>query len=274
MSRGSRLRPRGGVLLLIASAGAVWGYVAFAQKIQRIDYLSGWALTAVILFLALYNARKKLPFLPLGGSEAWLQLHLWIGYFSFVLFAIHLQFKAPDGWFEIALAILYGIVMASGIFGLILSRQIPKRLTTMGNEVLFERIPAHRRMVLDRAEALAVTSTGETQAATLLDFYARNLRSFFAARPAFWRNLTGTDRSLSRMLEQLDDLQRYTNAREKEILAELAELAREKHRLEYHYSLQGILKAWLFVHIPFTYSLLLFSLVHVILVFAFSSGAP
>jgi hypothetical protein len=274
MSLGARLF---GVKLLLfcgLSAAVIWAYYRFGEQISRVDYLSGWCLIAVMLFLALYNMRKKLPFLPLGSSESWLQLHIWVGYFSAILFAIHLQFRVPTGWFEIALALLFGIVMASGIFGLIISRVIPRRLTTLGSEVLFERIPAQRRVVLDRAETLALASSTETQAATLLDFYARNLREFFAARPPFWRNLVSTGRKLSRVLEQLEDLQRYTNAREKEILRDLAELAREKHRLESHYSLQGMLKAWLFVHIPFTYSLLLFSFVHIVLVFAFSSGAP
>lgn len=262
------------ILFCLASVAAIWLCFNFAGKVRRIDYLSGWALLAVMLFLALYNGRKKLPFLPLGSSELWLQLHIWIGYFALTLFLIHLQFRVPSGWFEISLAVLFGIVMASGIFGLVLSRQIPKRLTTLGGEVLFERIPAHRQRVLESAEKLALASSSETQAATLLEFYVKNLRDFFASKPAFWRNLMGTERSLFRMLEKVEDLQRYTNAREKEILGQLAELAREKHRLEYHYSLQGALKAWLFVHIPFTYSLLLFSFVHVLLVFAFSSGAP
>jgi hypothetical protein len=51
-------------------------------------------------------------------------------------------------------------------------------------------------------------------------------------------------------------------------------LLREKRRLDFHYALQGLLKAWLFVHIPFTYSLLLFIVVHIVLVFGFSAGAP
>jgi hypothetical protein len=263
-----------GILLFAASGVAIWTYYNLAGKIRRIDYLTGWALLAVMIFLALYNVRKKLPFLPLGSSELWLQLHIWVGYISLALFAIHLEFKVPTGWFEISLALLFGIVVFSGIFGLLLSRHIPRRLTTLGGEVLFERIPAQRRFVLDRAEKLALASGSETQAATLLEFYVKNLRGFFASRPPFWRNIMGTERNLARMLEQVEDLRRYTNDREKEILTQLAQLAREKHRLEYHYSLQGMLKAWLFVHIPFTYSLLLFSVVHVVLVFAFSSGAP
>src|SRR5688572_6091254 len=178
MRVGLRLGLWKGIFLCLASIAAIWVYFSFAGKVRRIDYLSGWALFAVMLFLALYNGRKKLPFLPLGSSELWLQLHIWVGYFSVALFAIHLEFKVPTGWLEVSLALLFGIVVVSGIFGLALSRQIPKRLTTLGSEVLFERIPAQRRWVLERAEALALRSGSETQAATLLDFYTKNLRGF------------------------------------------------------------------------------------------------
>jgi hypothetical protein len=34
-----------------------------------------------------------------------------------------------------------------------------------------------------------------------------------------------------------------------------------------------VLKLWLFVHIPLTYSLLLWTLAHIVLVFAYSGGA-
>jgi hypothetical protein len=44
--------------------------------------------------------------------------------------------------------------------------------------------------------------------------------------------------------------------------------------LEAHAALQGILKGWLVGHIPVTVSLLILTLAHVVLVFAFSSGAP
>jgi hypothetical protein len=47
---------------------------------------------------------------------------------------------------------------------------------------------------------------------------------------------------------------------------------RQKDGLDYHHALQLTLKLWLFVHIPLTYSLLIFSLVHLVLVYAFAGG--
>ena len=57
-------------------------------------------------------------------------------------------------------------------------------------------------------------------------------------------------------------------------MEEIARLVREKDGLDYHHAHQLLLKIWLFVHIPLTYSLLLFILVHVVVVFAFFGGAP
>lgn len=265
---------RNSLLLLLATLTLVWAHYQFAPGLPKFDYLSGWVLLLAILFLAAYNVRKKLPFLPLGNSETWLQWHVYVGYFTFALFIVHLEYRVPTGWFEIVFSIVFSIVMLSGIAGLFLTRQIPRRLTTLGGEVIFERVPAYRRMLLDRAEKLALESSTQTQSATLLEFYTKNLREFFAARPVFWRTSLGNSRGLQRVLEQVQDLKRYTNEQEREILEQLAELLREKRRLDFHYGLQGLLKAWLFIHIPFTYSLLLFIVVHIVLVFGFSAGAP
>lgn len=274
MKHDTRRIARNASFLLLATAAVFWVHGTIGRTLPKFDYLSGWFLFLAIAFLASYNARKKLTFLPLGSSEAWLQWHIYAGYFTFALFLVHIDYKAPTGGFEIAFSIIYVIVMLSGIGGLFLTRQIPKRLTILGNEVIFERVPAYRRMLLDRAEAVAVAATVETQSPNILDFYGRNLRDFFEARPVFWRNTFGNGRGLFRVLEKVEDLKRYTNEREREILDQLADLLREKRRLEFHYALQGLLKAWLFVHIPFTYSLLIFTVVHLVLVFGFSAGAP
>ena len=66
---------------------------------------------------------------------------------------------------------------------------------------------------------------------------------------------------------------RFLNREEREVMKQIAELVRRKDTLDYHHSLQLTLKLWLFVHIPLTYSLLIFSLVHIVLVYAFSGGA-
>jgi hypothetical protein len=262
------------ILLVAASVLLIWLHGAHRRTLGRLDYFSGWALFAVILFLAIYNGRKKLPFLPLGNSETWLQIHIYVGYLAVVIFLLHGNYRVPTGWFEISLATVFGVVMLSGIGGLILSRQIPKRLATRGGEVFFERIPAYRRALLHRAEQLALDSTKQTEATTLLEFYTRNLRDYFTGRGRYLAHWFEDQSGVQRVLAGVEDLKRFTNDNENKVLEQFAELVRERDRLDYHAALQGILKGWLFVHIPFTVSLLVFTLAHIVLVFAFSSGAP
>src|SRR5262245_18797611 len=128
--------------LLLVSAVVLYAYREYAPRIFRLSYLSGWLLFLLMLILAAYNGRKKLPFLPLATSEGWLQFHIYAGFLTIALFGAHISFKVPTGWFEGTLAWLYILVTLSGIVGLFFSRALPKRLTTLGGEVLFERIPA------------------------------------------------------------------------------------------------------------------------------------
>jgi hypothetical protein len=226
-----------------------------------------------MLLLALYNSRKKLPFLPLLSSRVWLQVHIYVGLFTAVVFLLHLKWRIPNGWFEGLLAWLFVGVTASGIFGWWLSRMMPKRMTTAGGEVLFERIPIVRRDLRLQAEALAMKSIPAAQATTLADFYARELSLYFAAPQGFWASLAGSRRRLTALLGSLAETKRYLTASEKTSADKLAELIRQKDAVDFQRAAQLVLKGWLFVHIPLTYGLLIFSVVHVVLVYAFAGGA-
>jgi hypothetical protein len=269
----SKQRSTGLILFLISSGLAVWAHEKFGASMPRFAYLSGWALFAVILALTFYNARKKISFLPLLTSQAWLQFHIYAGLLTAVLFLIHISYKMPTGWFQGTLAWLYVLVMLSGFFGLFTSRVIPKRLTTRGGEVLFERIPGIRRHLQERAEALALKSVEEVKSSTIADFYARELKPFFEGAQNVVPHWFEVRAPLNLVLNKITDLKRYLNESERATMDEIATLVRQKDGLDYHYSLQLVLKLWLFVHIPLTYSLLLWTLAHIVLVFAFSGGA-
>ncbi len=161
--------------LLIASGIAIWEYAKMSGVYPRLVYFTGWALFALILALTAYNVRKKLPFLPLFSSRTWFQVHVYLGLFTGLAFVLHLRGRVPPGWFEGVLAALFLGVTLSGIMGWWLSNAVPKRLTTAGGEVLYERIPLIRHELRQRAEALALKDIPEAKATTLADFYAREL---------------------------------------------------------------------------------------------------
>ncbi len=269
----STQRRVGLIFLVLISGIIVWAYTHFAPTFPRLGYFSGWALFLLMLVLTLYNGRKKLPFLPLGTSEGWLQFHIYAGFLTVTLFLVHIRFRPPTGWFDIILAWLYVLVTGSGVAGLFVTRSIPKRLTTRGGEVLYERIPAIRRRLQEQAETLALRSTTEARSTTIADFYARHLQDFFDGPRNLALHLMEVRRPLNVLLNKISDLNRYLDTGERETLDKISQLVRQKDGVDYHYSLQLLLKGWLFIHIPLTYSLLIFSLMHIVLVYAFSGGA-
>ena len=258
-------------LLLLASVLAVIAHWRWSHRLSNYGYFTGWVLLAVIVLLAVYNARKRLPFLPLGDSESWLQIHIYTGFFTVVLFLIHIKFRVPTGWFEGTLAWLYVLVTGSGIVGLILSRVLPRRLSTRGGEVIYEKIDALRYALRQEAEELAVGDQAKSPA--IAQFYFEQLGGFFSGPKYFWPHLLDSRRPLNALVTELEDLRRYLNDQERATLEKLLQLVRRKDGLDYHHALQTVMKLWLFTHLPLTYSLMLFSLLHVVLVFAFSGGA-
>ncbi len=273
--------------LLVVSVLTLFVYQAYSVTLYRSQYLSGWVLFAVIVFLAVYNVRKKLPFLPLGSSATWLQLHIYAGWFTVFLFLLHLDYRIPTGFLEGTLAAAYLIVAASGALGLWISRGYPSRISRherayvassekenrkFGEELIFERIPVYVRQVREIAEEAVVRSGEESKSTSIADFYADRLHGYFARPRNFWFHILESSRPLNTLLGEVIVLQRYLSEKERVILDELVELIRIKNQIDYQYALQAMLKRWLFVHVPLTYCLLILSLLHVIVVYAFSGG--
>ena len=256
--------------LIAASVAALWLHRKYGA-LPDYAYLTGWALLAGMFVLTIYNVRKKLPFLPLGKSETWLQIHIYLGFFTTLLFLIHLNFRIPHGWFEITLAWLFVLVSGSGMVGLFFSRVLPRRLATRGGEVIFEKIPALRHALKTGAETLALGA--DAKSLVIAEFYTKRLAPFFAGPKNSWLHLAESRRPVSALLAELEDLRRFANDIEREKIEKLIALVRQKDGLDYHRALQLALKLWLFVHIPLTYGLMIFTVLHIVLVFGFSGGA-
>jgi hypothetical protein len=252
--------------------GLVAAHANLRATYAHLSYLTGWALLAMMLCLTAYNARKKLPFLPLLTARAWFQVHVYLGLLTALGFVLHLQWRWPTGRFEGLLSALFTAVTLSGLFGWWISRTLPPRLTTAGGEVPFERIPIVRRELRLRAEKLALDAIGTSGATTLADFYAGRLATFFVGPANFIAHLRGSRRPINRLLAQIEELRRFVKPEERDTVNALAELVRQKDALDFHRAMQLVLKGWLFVHVPLTYGLLVFTAAHIVIVYAFSGG--
>ncbi len=232
---------------------------------------SGLLLLATVLGLTLFNARKKLPFLVVLKASTWMQIHIYVGLFSVVVFLLHCDFKLPSGVFESLLAAVFVIVSASGVIGLYLTRSLPRKMTNFGEPAIPEQIPARRRKIQDEAEALVLKSEAELHSSSLTDFYLNHLRPFFHRRPHVLFALRASGTRMRELDEQIGSISRYLAEAERPLLKQLCELVEVKRNLDYQSAAQRLLRLWLFIHIPFTYSLLILAIAHAAL--ALSYGA-
>ena len=74
------------------------------------------------------------------------------------------------------------------------------------------------------------------------------------------------------LLQGIDGLKRYLDKDSRSQTESLAFYVRQKDDLDYQEAVQGRLKIWMFLHVGFTYSLLIVSILHAILVHAFIGG--
>ena len=259
-----------GTLTLAAVCALVSGAnLVLEASLRPAELWSGGLLLSLVLLLTLFNARKKLPFLPLGSATAWMELHAYVGLLSVWVFLAHIDYGLPDGPFETVLFGVFGVVSGSGIAGLLLSRLLPLRLAGRGQEVLFERIPRLREDLRGEVEKLVLQCAEESEPAALGEFYSTRLSRFLEAPRHLVSHLLDSDQPYQMLERELSGLRRYAGPREREILSEIAERMRLKNDLDYQWAQQLALKSWLFVHIPLTYSLLILAAAHVLLVGGF-----
>ena len=163
---------------------------------------------------------------------------------------------------------MFILLAGSGVVGIYLTRTIPKNLAGRGGEVIFERIPIFVRQLREQAEALVVESVQFNDSTIIADFYQSRLAGYMAAP----RKLIMVDRLRDQYQRELRALHRYLSDEEREVAEKLSNVLNIKDGADFHYGRQGLLKAWLFVHIPLTYAVLLFAATHVLLVHAFRGG--
>lgn len=256
-------------ILVLYAIGWLYG-----TTLRDARFLDGWILCTGMVLLVLFNVRKKLPMLPLGRAATWMQFHLYIGYFVVAAFLLHTGFSLPGAPLEWALWALFVIVALSGVIGAYLTRTTPAKLEQHSERVLFERIPTFRVGLAQEVEALAIDSVDQAGSLTISNLYVNTLHEFFRRPRNLLLHLQSSRRPLARIHGEIDNLKQYLDDAGKKRLTKIKDLVQAKDNLDYHYAHQGLLKAWLFVHVPATYGLIVLMIAHVAIVYAYSSGVP
>lgn len=260
-------------LLTLAGIALLWLWVTWLDdSLGRASYATGYLLFGVIFTLAAYNLRKRLPGLPLGSSAAWLQLHIYLGIGSAALVLLHGGAQWPTGWLETLLAASYWATFASGLWGLYLTRTLPKQLTRTSEQFIYERIPVLRRELLDQSRTAVLTAAGHRGATTLAEFYCTRLDGYLSEPRGGLYAIRPTSTLRRQLMRELSDLRRFLSQAELKASEVLFALVRKKDDLDFHEARQGLLKRWLFVHITLTCLLLTSAVLHGWLALAMRGG--
>jgi hypothetical protein len=267
-------------LLIAAASGGLFGLVwIYGNGLRDPRYLDGWLLAGGMgLQLSLHIAIKTNGLQPKSAAR-WRKVHVFMGYLLIAAFISHSDFSLPDTGFEWALWAGFVLVALSGIFGTYLEWSLQtKRM--IDERVAYDHIPA-RRAELARDVQAAVGKIEPAAAAIALpappydawvsDLYTTHLRSFFKGSHNFTAHLIGSQRPLRRLTDEIDNLSRYVDQGNREKLAAIRSLVIEKDRLDFARVYLGLAKGWVFVHVPVTYALMVLTVLHILVVYAFAS---
>ena len=270
-----------GLLIAAVSAGLFWLVWIYGNGLRDPRYLDGWVLAGGMIFQLFFHIAIKTASLSPKSAMRWRKIHIFFGYLLIAAFISHSDFSLPDTGFEWALWAGFVLVTLSGIFGTYLAWSLQAK-RGIDERVRYDRIPT-RRAELARDVHAAVAKTDPAPAAIalpappydawIMDLYTTHLRDFFQGQRNFTAHLIGSQRPLKRLTEEIDNLSSYVDQQSQQKLAAIKNLVVEKDRLDFARVYLGLTKGFLFVHVPATYALMVLMVLHVLIVYAFSSGA-
>ncbi len=281
-SAGYRIRQTAQSLLIAAiSGGLFWLVWIYGNGLRDPRYLDGWMLAGGMALQLYFHIAIKSARLSPKSAGRWRKFHIFLGYLLIAVFVSHSDFSMPDTAFEWALWTGFVLVTLSGIFGAYLAWSLRAK-GRIDERITFDRIPTLRtELARDLHAAVAETDPATAQItlpgiphdAWIVDLYANHLRDFFAGPRNFAAHLIASQRPLKRLTDEIDNLSPYLDQQSQEKLAAIKTLVVEKDRLDFARVHLGLTRSWLFVHVPVTYALIVLTVLHVVVVYAYSSGA-
>jgi hypothetical protein len=267
-----------GFLIPVISGGLFWLIWLYGNGFRDARYLDGWVLAGGMGLQLYFHIAIKTASLSPKWAARWRKIHLFVGYLLIAAFISHSDFSLPDTAFEWALWTGFVLVTMSGIVGTYLSWSLKAKHGL--DDISYERIPA-RRAELAREVHAAIAKSDTSAAALALpsaphdawirDLYNTRLRDFFQGQRNFAAHLVGSQRPLKRLTDEIDNLSRYVDQRSQEKLAAIRSLVIEKDRLDFARVYLGLARGWPFVHVPVTYALIILTVLHILVVHAYSS---
>ncbi len=223
--------------------------------------LFGGVAFGIFLFAAALGVRKKKRLWPLGSVQTWLKAHLWLTILTVPLVFLHSGFRL-GGPHTTGLVALYAVVMASGVFGVVLQHFLPSLMkNSLQREVVFEQIPFLRaelleeasRLRADVAEALALGVDGDGSPRILARFLDEECLPYLTLKSAGSCRL-GNERNAAEMFKNL-----RINVRSewRPRVAAMENWCQSRRMMDLQTRFQHWLHGWLLLHVPSSLALII-----------------
>jgi hypothetical protein len=108
-----------------------WGYRPGGS--QPVGLATGIAGGLICLFEFFLWPRKHMRAWRLGRTQVWMRAHIWLGLLAVPVLVLHSGFRW-GGTLSTVLMVLFLVVIASGVWGLVVQQFLPSRM--------FEKVPA------------------------------------------------------------------------------------------------------------------------------------
>lgn len=262
----------GAITVAAAFGCVVWLSRIFESRLLDPVFMTGWVLVAAMALQLLLRVKKRLPGLIPGTLLDWTWRHAATGLFIVLVFALHTDFSLPETALEWVLFGLFVAVTGSGLLGLYLVNVIPLRLEHESDRETFEEMPAVRARIAQSAARLAAQSLEQTGSRAVVDLYAERLHTFFDRPRHAFAHLQGSRRPLKRLVFEIEAAESDAGTGLDGPLEEMKRLVQSKYALDGRHAYELALRAWLFVHLPATYAMIVLTVVHGCIAYAFTSG--
>lgn len=258
------------VISVIAFAGVYYWQSNAALKLENPKIITGWALAVVILFLLIFNVRKRLSAFNLGLAKIWFALHVAFGFLTIAFFVIHAGVLWPIGLYEQLLSAGFWLVSLTGVVGTLITIYFPRRLTNTGLEIVYEKIPGEIFSLRASVEDILISCAKECRETTLQEHYSQTLAWYFRKPRFYWSYLIGGNADKAWLARHLGSVRRYLNTDEIGYLDQIQKLAERKSLIDEHFARQDIMKKWLLMHLPLSILVFAMSIWHVILIYSYA----
>jgi hypothetical protein len=262
-------------MITIALGAAAWGMYAWGSGRvpsglaggSRLGLGLGLGAAALMGYAMLLSALRHVPsWRWLGSRRTWMRGHLWMGLLGSWLAVLHSGFRAGgtlERWLWAALA----LTLSTGLLGLALQQVLPRFVTRrVRYESPYEQIPYLCSGLRRRADALIDEICGRIDAdplagsapekdeakASVRSFYEREVRPILAA----------TVKSVAPGNLAVALRERAAVAGVDAPAAEIAELCEVRGQLATQQRLHAWLHAWLLLHVPLSWGLLVLGAAH------------